>query len=294
MTPITLLLAAALCSFAAQPAAAPDASTAAVSAAAPKDAAGLLPHSLIVTYYGNPLSKKMGILGEIPVHEMLARLDSEAKAWQKAAPDLSVRPGLELVATVASDYSGDEKLYRTRMPNALIEKVIGWAHQRGWITILDIQVGRSTVRKEVERLLPYLRRPDVHLALDPEFQMKPGLKPGKRIGQSDAEDVNVAIIMLSQLVEREHLPPKLLLVHRFTDTMLQRCQKVRLDPRVQVAVVMDGFGTAYGKRKIYRREISREPVQFAGIKLFYKNDKPMLTPKEVLSLDPSPRVVIYQ
>ena len=280
-----LLLAPCLALAARKPAAAP-------AAALPKGP--LLPESRIVTYYGNPLSKRMGILGEIPVPEMLARLDAEAKNWQKADPSSVVRPGLELVATVAADYHGEDGLYRTRMPRSLIEKVIGWAHSRGWITILDIQVGRSKVKPEVEYLLPYLRRPDVHLALDPEFQMRPGLKPGKRIGASDAEDVNIAIMQLADLVEKEHLPPKLLLVHRFTDDMLRRYTKVRLDPRVQVVVVMDGFGTRQGKRSIYRREVAREPVQFAGIKLFYKNDKPLMPPADVLTLQPVPRVIIYQ
>jgi hypothetical protein len=254
----------------------------------------LLPDSRIVTYYGNPLSNRMGILGQLPIHEMLSRLAAEARTWQKADPGSTVRPGLELVAAVASDYPGEDGHYCTRMPNELIERVIGWAHSRGWLTILDVQVGRSSVRAEVERLRPYLRRPDVHLAIDPEFQMSRGLKPGKRIGSSDAEDVNVAAILLADIVEKFALPPKLLLVHRFTDDMLKRREKVRLDPRVQVVVVMDGFGPPQAKRNIYRREITREPVQFTGIKLFYKNDRPMMTPAEVLKLQPVPSVIIYQ
>jgi hypothetical protein len=171
---------------------------------------------------------------------------------------------------------------------------VAWSHSRGWLTILDIQVGRSSVKAETLRLLPYLRRPDVHLALDPEFHMKKGLRPGQRIGSSDAEDVNVAIGILAELVEKERLPPKLLLVHRFTDEMLRRYKKIRLDPRVQVVIVMDGFGPPHSKRSVYRREVTREPVQFAGLKLFYKNDQPLMTHKEILSLQPAPYVIIYQ
>jgi len=262
--------------------------------AQPGQPSSLLPTSRVVTYYGNPLSKRMGILGALPVDEMLSRLQAEARAWRKADPATTVRPGLELVATVASDKPGEDGRYRTRMPDELIERVIGWASRRGWLTILDVQVGRSSVRAEVERLAPYLRRPGVHLAIDPEFQMRRGLKPGKRIGSSDAEDVNVAIILLAGIVEKYRVPPKLLLVHRFTDDMLRRRQGVRLDPRVQVVVVMDGYGTPFGKRHIYRREITREPVEYAGIKLFYKNDQPMVSKAEVLKLTPVPRVIIYQ
>jgi hypothetical protein len=254
----------------------------------------LLPWCRVVTYYGNPLSKKMGILGELPPAEMMAGLEKEAEAWKKADPVTCVKPGLELVATVASDYPGPSGFYRTRMPDALIEKVIGWAHAKGWLTILDVQVGHASVKDEVERLRPFLQRPDVHLALDPEFAMPPGIVPGKRIGTSDARDVNVAIKLLASMIEKYGLPPKLLLVHRFTEGMLTNSKAVQLDPRVQVVMVMDGYGPPAFKKTAYRRAIRADPVEFAGIKLFYKNDKPRMTPKEALELTPGPSVVIYQ
>ena len=264
------------------------------AAEAPPPPKPLLPDSLVVTYYGNPFSKKMGILGEIPPEEMMGRLQKEAELWRKADSSSTVRPGLELVTVVSSDNAQQDNTYRSRMPKAMIEKVIGWARSRGWLIILDVQVGRSSVKKELDWILPYLEKPDVHLALDPEFQMAKGLKPGGRIGSSDAEDVNLAVIYLSKLVQAKNLPPKLLLVHRFTDGMLKRYWKIRQDPNVQIVVVMDGFGPAFAKEKIYRREVAREPVQFGGIKLFYKNDQPMMSRRQVLDLQPRPRVVIYQ
>lgn len=267
---------------------------AALAAEAPPAPKPLLPDSLIVSYYGNPFSKKMGILGEIPPQEMMDRLQKEADLWAKADSSSTVRPALELVAVVAADYPQEDNTHRYRMPKAMIDKVIGWARSRGWITILDVQVGRSSTKKELEWILPWLEAPDVHLALDPEFQMAKGLKPGRKIGSSDAEDVNLAVIYLSKLVKEKKLPPKLLLVHRFTDDMLKRHWMIRKDPDVQIVVVMDGFGPPFAKKRIYRREITREPVQFGGIKLFYKNDQPMMTRQEVLSLEPKPRVVIYQ
>lgn len=254
----------------------------------------LLPDDLIVTYYGNPLSQRMGILGEIPPKEMLDRLAKEAALWQDADSSSTVHPGLELVADVASGEAQPDGGYRLRMTKEVIEKVMAWARSRGWLIILDVQVGRSSVRKELDWIMPYLEAPDVHLALDPEFQMAKGSRPGKRIGSSDAEDVNIAVIALSKLVAEKKLPPKLLLVHRFTDAMLRRYKKIRLDPNVQIVVVMDGFGPPANKKAVYRREITREPVQFTGIKLFYKNDRPMLTRKQVLELEPKPRVIIYQ
>src|SRR5262245_54126205 len=52
----------------------------------------LLPAKRIVAYYGNPLSKRMGILGELPPEQMLARLDKEVTAWNKADPGTPVQP----------------------------------------------------------------------------------------------------------------------------------------------------------------------------------------------------------
>jgi hypothetical protein len=254
----------------------------------------LLPWSRIVTYYGNPLSKRMGILGEIEPAQMMAGLEKEAAAWQKADPATKVRPGLELVATVAADLPGPSGLYRTRMPDALIQKVVGWARSKGWLVILDVQVGHSSVKDEVERLRPFLEQPDIHLALDPEFDMPAGVTPGKRIGTTDAKSVNTAIALLGSMIEKKKLPPKLLLVHRFTEGMVTNHSAVKLDPRVQVVMVMDGYGSPSQKRTIYRIAIRKEPVQYAGVKLFYKNDKPIMTPREVLTLQPGPSVVIYQ
>lgn len=254
----------------------------------------LLPASRVVTYYGNPLSARMGILGELPPDLMLRRLEEQAREWSKADAKTKVRPGLELVATVASDYPQADGTYRARMDRKLIEKVCSWARRKGWLIILDIQVGRSHVKEEVERLRPFLERPDVHLALDPEFQMRKGLKPGQRIGSSDAEDVNIASGMLADMVEKKKLPPKLLLVHRFTNDMLRRYKRIRLDPRVQIAVIMDGFGSPQFKLRAYRATVAREPVEYTGVKLFYKNDKPLMTPKEVLSWSPTPMVIVYQ
>ena len=183
----------------------------------------ILPHKRIVAFYGNPLSKRMGVLGEYPVDEMLKKLDAEVARWRAADPTLPVQPALHLVSVVAQGAPGRDGMYRLRMDTALINTVYGWAQQKDAILFLDIQVGRSTLQAELPRLLPFLARPNVHLAIDPEFSMhydKEGLSPGRKIGTMDAADVNYAISTLSQLVREKNLPPKILIVHRFTRRMV--------------------------------------------------------------------------
>jgi hypothetical protein len=254
----------------------------------------LLPSHRIIAYSGNPLSRRMGILGEIPPEQMMARLDSTAKTWAEADSTKTVIPALHLIVTVAQGSEGRDGMHRLRMTDSLIERVGRWAESRHWLLFLDIQVGRSTVQAELPRLIPYLERPYVHLALDPEFAMKGGARPGKKIGTMDASEVNYAIGMLTDVVQRMKIPPKVLVVHRFTEGMLTNADKIIRDPHVQVVIDMDGFGPPALKRSTWRHVIQRDPVQYTGFKLFYKNDKPMLTPEQVIGLYPSPLYIQYQ
>ena len=254
----------------------------------------LLPANRIVAFYGNPLSTRMGILGELPPEAMMARLDSVARTWAAADPTRPVRPALHLIVTVAQPDPGRDGMYRLRHGDRLIERVAGWAEARGWLLFLDIQPGRAPVGPEVERLERWLRLPNVHLALDPEFAMPAGQVPGRRIGTLDAREVNWAVRWLADLVSREGLPPKVLVVHRFTEQMLTNHEAIVADPRVQVVIDADGFGTPANKTAIYAHVVRRRPVQFAGLKLFYKNDAPMLTPEQVVALDPIPVYIQYQ
>ncbi len=254
----------------------------------------LLPRHRIVAYYGNPRSTRMGILGGIPPEQMMARLEQTARRWEAADSTRPVLRALHLIVTVAQGRPGPGGLYRLQHDDALIGQVAGWAEQRGWLLFLDVQVGRSTVAAELPRLLPWLRRPNVHLGLDPEFAMPPGQVPGKRIGTLDAADVNHAIRLLAKLVDDEGIPPKVLVVHRFTDQMLTGARQIARDPRVQVVVDSDGFGAPAQKQNLYGFVVTRRPVQFAGIKLFYKNDQPMLSLAQVLALRPIPLYIQYQ
>jgi hypothetical protein len=259
----------------------------------------ILPAKRIVAFYGNPLSKRMGVLGELEPQEMLAKLDREVASWNAADPTHPVQPALHMVAVVAQGDPGTAGKYRTRMDSALIEKVYGWAKSKNAIMFLDVQVGQGTLQEELPRLVPFLSRPDVHLAIDPEFSMKHKDVPGTRIGTFDAADVNYAAALLQGLVTQLHLPPKILIVHRFTRDMLTGYKRIALDPRVQIVINMDGWGPQALKRESYRAYVYSYPVEYTGFKLFYHNDtkKPgsaLMTPADVLSLNPKPIYIQYQ
>ncbi|MCC6319684.1 MAG: hypothetical protein IT361_18585 [Gemmatimonadaceae bacterium] len=259
----------------------------------------ILPARRIVAYYGNPRSTRMGILGEVRPEEMLRRLDREVAAWTKADTTTPAIPALHLIAVVAQGSPGADGMWRARMGDSLIAEVAEWAQRRNALLFLDIQVGKSNLRSELPRLAHWFAKPNVHLGIDPEFSMKSGHAPGKRIGTMDASDVNYASEFLQELVTKHDLPPKVLVVHRFTRAMLTNYRNIRLDPRVQVVVQMDGWGNAELKRGSYVNFVYSEPVQFTGFKIFYKNDVRkkgwvLMGPADVLALNPKPLYIQYQ
>jgi hypothetical protein len=261
-------------------------------------AGAILPFKRIVSYYGNLYSKQMGILGELPPDQMLAKLQLETAAWQKADTAIEVLPALHYIAVTAQGYSGRDGKYRLRMPFKQIDSVLGMASRINAIVFLDIQVGLSTLQDEIPKLETYLKMPNVHLGVDPEFSMKGGQAPGKVIGTLDAADINYATEYLAKLVKENNLTPKILVVHRFTKGMVTNYKLIQIRPEVQVVMDMDGWGHPDLKYSSYKLYIHKEPVQYTGFKLFYKNDVRnngrMLTPKEVLSLKPQPVYIQYQ
>jgi hypothetical protein len=259
----------------------------------------ILPQKRIVAYYGNPRSKKMGALGEYPREEMLRRLKGEVAKWEKADPSLPVQPALHLVAVVAQGDPGKAGKYRMIMPDKVVNEVYEWAKEAHALLFIDIQTGHSDIRTILPRFEWILKNPDVHLGMDPEFNMiKSGKKPGRKIGTYDAADINYASGYLQGLVKKYHLPPKVFIVHRFTRKMVTNAKSIVVRPEVQIVMNMDGWGPPWLKRDSYKDYIVKEPVQYTGFKLFYHNDTkkgdPLLTCQDLLKLNPKPIYIQYQ
>ena len=259
----------------------------------------ILPGKRIVAYYGNPRSTKMGVLGEYPKDEMLRRLKVEVAKWEKADPSLPVQPALHLVAVVAQGEPGKSGKYRMIHPDALVNEVYGWAKEVNGILFVDIQTGHSDIRTILPRFEWILKNPDVHLGMDPEFNLiKSGKIPCTKIGTYDAADVNYAAGFLQELVKKYNLPPKVLIVHRFTRNMITNAKNIKPRPEVQIVMNMDGWGAPWLKRDSYKDYIVKEPVEYTGFKLFYHNDTkkgdPLMTPQDLLKLNPKPIYIQYQ
>jgi hypothetical protein len=252
----------------------------------------VLRYNLLVTWYGNPHTPKMGILGEYTGEELANGLAAQAKAYEPETRK-RVQPAYELVAIVAQGTPGRDAMWRRRESAKVIDAMLADARAHGFKLVLDVQVGHSTVKSELAYLRRYLEEPDVYLALDPEFHMWEGQQPGHIIGHTLADDVNYAIDVLDDIIAAKRLPPKVLIVHQFTMNMLPDKERVKDSRMVDVALCMDGWGVRPLKLATYRMVV-RKPLEYAAIKLFYRKDGDMLAPGEALNLAPSPAVVIYQ
>ncbi len=246
---------------------------------------------LLVTWYGNPNTGRMGVLGRYKGNELASGLMKQAAAYARITSK-KVIAAYHLVAIVAQPSA--EGVARRREAHTVIQAMLTQAHAHGFKLIVDIQPGHSTVAAEMEYLRSYLEDPDVYLALDPEFAMPSGIIPGRKIGRMTANDVNTAIDFLENIIRTKQLPPKVLIVHQFTLAMLADKQNVRGSALVDVVLDVDGFGDRPLKRAMYATVNRQGTLEFPAIKLFYKEDTNLFAEKDVMALNPQPTVVIYQ
>ena len=258
----------------------------------PRGGRRILPDHLVVGFYGAPQSEELGALGMGTPEQAAARLSRQARGYRRNGR--RILPAFELLATIASGAPGEGAMYRNRQKPGVIDRYLRAARRARALLLLDIQPGRADFMSEVRALEPYLREPDVSLALDPEWSMDAGEVPGQTIGSTDAETVNRVSAHLAEIVRRERLPQKLLLVHQFTDDMIQNKPALKRRPEVALTLNVDGFGDQPAKIAKYREFTNGERRFFTGLKLFYREDTNLMTPREVLGLRPRPDVVVYE
>ena len=250
----------------------------------------------IVSIYGHPGVPTMGALG------LYASADAAADAAQEVArPYVAlsgatrVVPALHLIASVAQADPGWDGTYLGRMSIADIRPWVDATRARGELLFLDVQVGWSDPLVEVQRLEPVLREAHVHVALDPEFATRgKNDPPGEAIGFLVPEQVNSVQHYLADLVAREALPSKVLVLHQFRYDMLHDPQRIERVSGVDVVIDMDGWGPPEQKLDGYRLFALSSYAPYAGFKLFYRWDQPLLTPEQVMALPRPPDYVINQ
>ena len=249
----------------------------------------------VVAFYGHPGVPAMGVLG----HGTPAEVAEQVAVWAGRYDRLNGPRGAigayHLITGVAQANPTSDGLWLYRLSHDRIAEYVEAAREHGMLLFLDTQIGWSDPVTEVRLLESFLREPFVHIALDPEFATKPlGVRPGLAIGGITGSQVNDVLRYLSALVESEGLPSKILTVHQFTGRMLHDRDAITRHSGVELSIDMDGIGSPRAKLNGYERFALSEPSQRPAFKLFFDQDRPVMTPEEVQALDRVPDMIIYQ
>jgi hypothetical protein len=244
----------------------------------------------IVTFYGNPYAEALGILGQLPIEDLAPRLHEQAAKIDDTNSFRGVQPGLHIVSSTAQTQPGNEGEYVLHVDDQTLREYVDYACREHLLVFLDLQIGRADLMAEIERIRPFLEQPHVHLALDPEFAMDEGEVPGEVIGSYSAEEINQAQEVLEEIAQSAGVPDKILIVHQFQESMIERPEDIAELPHVRVVVTMDGFGEPAAKAAKFRT--FAQPAEYSGIKIFYQQDNPVMTEQEIAALYPD--LVIFQ
>jgi hypothetical protein len=249
----------------------------------------------ILAFYGHPLSPQMGILGRYSKEELDALLTELAEQYRPVNGNRGIRKAFYII-------------YGTVWPRgeigiineAVLLDYIQYALERDILVFIDHQIGRYDPIDALKSILPYLRYPNVHLALDPEWRTA---KPMVEIGAISAGEINLAQQIMEDYILEHRLPgERMLVIHQFNWRMISDREEVRSGfERVRLIHCADGFGTPYLKRKSYAYNALAKNIPIKAFKLFYNfgipgagYDDPLLTPEEVLALKPRPYLIMYQ
>lgn len=247
----------------------------------------LVGDELVVGYYGRPEVASLGILGEYSIEDLTPLIQAKADEYKQISGDKNVIPAYHLIYGLAAADPGPKKQFLLPLSSEKMMAYINAAQSNGFLVIIDTQLGALTPVEAIKPVLKYLNYENVHLAIDPEFEVNDlDVPPGKLIGHVTGEQINQAQAAMSDYMKENHIEhKKILIVHMFTANMVKEKEAVKPFENIKLIMNLDGHGSAELKIKIYNGlytsgVASKIP---GGFKLFFKEDKPfMMTPAQVL------------
>jgi len=254
----------------------------------------ILINNNILLYYGHPESRNMGILGRHNPEELKAMLKDLAAEYRQAGSKNMVLGFYLIYGTV---WPGGEIGI---LGDSLLREWIEFTMENDMLIFIDHQIGRFDPVEQFKTLLPWLRYPNVHLALDPEWRTT---RPMREIGYLTAAEINQVQDIMEEYMIANNIPgERILMIHQFNPLMIRNRDDVRADSsRVRLVLCMDGIGSPAVKRSSYAMVAGAANIPVKSFKLFYNFgirgvgfDDPLMSPREVLELNPRPYVIMYQ
>jgi len=246
----------------------------------------------IIAYYGTS-GPGLGILGRHDIPTTLQLLEEQMQPYRELDPCVELVPAFHIVTTVADASPGEDGDYNHRIPHESVQVWIDSITAVGGIAVLDVQAGRGDVMTELSLIEPLLRLPSVHLAIDPEFIVGEEEVPGSHLGRISGEEINEAQAWLNAIAEQVG-EPKILVIHQFNDRMMENKDVIQDYPLVNLVWDADGFGGPGAKIGDYNQYRHEPGFEYGGIKLFYVYDAPVMTPAQVMGIEPPPAYIVYQ
>jgi hypothetical protein len=254
----------------------------------------VIPKNRILSYYGFPGNELMGILGAYDKDTVLAKLQDQAAAYEAIDASRPIKLAFEVIASVAQHDPMEDSSYLVYTADDVIKDYANYTKKHNLLLILDVQYGRKSTKDELDAMEKWLKYDHVHIALDPEFAVKDGQVPGEDLGTVDASDISYAQKRLADFAETEKLSPKILIVHQFNYYSISNKEKIKPVDGVDFVLEVDGWGPPEDKQATYGVIAGPPLIEYYGFKLWYDQDVPVMTPDEVLALNPSPDIIIYQ
>ena len=278
----------------------------------------VLPTHRVVAFYAVPYAEPTGPAYE-PTDTMLAALKKQGAAYEQLDPAHPVQLGIDLVVSVPDAYAGPQGNYSHHVDAGTIQSYIDFCRKNDLLLFLDLNFGQAPIMGEVNYFLPYLEQyAFVHMAVDPEwmFPRHNGI-PGINLSNVRASDLNPIIEAVAAIPMKYHVPRKILIIHQYRpdgdglkdpydagQAEIADKRDLLLDPRVDVVIHIDSVGGYPGdihdKTLQYSDWVQQDMDKYSnflygGFKLFYQHESKirLMTPKEVLALNPPPMVVTY-
>lgn len=255
----------------------------------------MFPRYRLVGYAGLTGSPALGRLG---IGRLGSRVDELEKLAAPYAQQREVLPVMEIIATIVQSDPGTDGQYRVRATDATIKHYLAEARAHRALLLLNIQPGRARFIDEVQAYDRWLAEPDVGLALDPEWAMGPNQVPGRAFGQTTGAVLDQVAVHVSRIVAKHDLPEKVIVYHQLTPGIVRNENRLRERTGVVLIKSIDGIGNRAEKLATYRRVNASTPSFVRpGFKIFFEEDAesgPVMTPQQVLKLDPRPDYVMYE
>lgn len=252
----------------------------------------VIKEEVMVGFYGRPNTPSLGILGHTNIDKLVEKMKAKQEYYQKElGSDFNVRMAFHIIHSLATKDPGRRNDFLLGLSENSVMRYINRAQIEDFDVIIDLQLGTKTPKEAVAPVLKYLKYPNVHLALDPEFKVPKHRKyaPGKFIGHIFGNDVNEAQESISTYMKENGIEGKRnLIVHMFHERMLRKKEDVKNFDNIQLIYNVDGHGKGGIKVKIYNGLYSEDEAKVAisGFKIFYKTDKkPLMNPKQILGIE---------